>query len=231
MSNYYEELKKFEDGFLRDVSNHELTILRDEQLEGPTDNEGTGPAYRHLRIAAPNTGNMHYEIISVPYYLTMVGDMGSWTWSRLKDNFCFFRAHPEVYSRIEKDDGRKLAINPGYWAEKLQSFDRQGLTEFSEDIFKENVITAYQSWLDDTDPDIETRNEAKEDIRMYLLCGFSNEYEARQAINDFDNEALKPYFEDAWEWNYTEYTRHYYWACFAVAHAIKEYDIITGDFK
>jgi hypothetical protein len=221
MNDQWAETKKREKSFLHDVRDHKLTIYRDEKLEGPADNEGTLGWYRHIRCARPNTYNMSFEIISVPNYLTMVGDMGSWTFSRLKDNFCFFRYDQTHKSYPEQE----VRINPGYWSEKLQAVDKiDGLTQYSEDNVRYHIMQAYESWLEDTGPELEERNEVKEHIREHLLCEHSNEYEAREALNYDTCEKLKPYLEGSWEWSFTEFTPRYLWACHAIAWTINEYD-------
>jgi hypothetical protein len=211
--------------FLHDVRDHKLTILRDEALEGPADYEGTLGHYRHLRLARPGTICMSYQIISVPWYLTMVGDMGSWTWSRLKDNFCFFRADGGAKRCAEKE-GNKLFINPGYWAEKLQAVDKvDGLMEFSEDLYKSHILEEYKNWLHNDNPDKAEREKAKEAIRDQLYCA-ENEDEAHRALYDFKSfTSFDRYVTDTWEWNLKEYTYRYIWACYAVAWAIEQYDL------
>lgn len=84
--------------FLKDVSDHKMEIALDS---------GT---YRHLKFKQSNNSwNMHYSLVTWPGYLCICGDMGTWTFARLPDMFDFFRSP------------REMAINPSYWAEKLQN--------------------------------------------------------------------------------------------------------------
>jgi len=220
-----------EEHFFHDVRDHKLTILRDEKLDGPPDYEDTYGYYRHIKLAKPDTINMSYQIISVPWYLTMVGDMGSWTFSRLKDNFCFFRADGGAKKCAEKE-GHKLFINPGYWAEKLQAVDKiDGLMQFSEDVFKEYILEEYKNWIHDESPDKEERTLAKEAIRDDLYTA-ENEHEAHRALYDFHSStSFDHYIKDTWEWNLREYTPRYIWACYAITWAVEQYDLHKQTLK
>jgi|SRR5665213_1794470 len=87
--------------FLADVANHELTIKQDNGL------------YRHLYFRQLGNSNMWFEIVTWPGALTINGDMGSWSFSRVDDMFRFFRS-------------KELRINSSYWAEKITSESRYG---------------------------------------------------------------------------------------------------------
>ena len=93
-----------ESGFLAEVKNHKLTVIRDDGL------------YRHLRVGVPGTIMESWHIITWPGYLAMVGDMGDWVFRRMDDMFQFFRSDP----------GNGLQVNPYYWSEKLQAQEREG---------------------------------------------------------------------------------------------------------
>ena len=86
--------------FQKDVSQHGVTIIRDDGVN------------RHIRFKRPGTMCMHFDLITWPGYLCYCGDMGTYVFSRLEDMFEFFRT--------DRD------INPGYWAEKLQAVDNHG---------------------------------------------------------------------------------------------------------
>ncbi|STU51511.1 Uncharacterised protein [Klebsiella pneumoniae] len=66
--------------FLIDTAFHRLEIIRDDGL------------YRHLRMQQPETSCYYYDVITWPGYLTVTGDMGTWTFSRIADMFDFFGA-------------------------------------------------------------------------------------------------------------------------------------------
>ncbi len=106
-----------EEEFLKDVQHHQMTIPL---------NEGV---YRHVRFRSTKHGwNQWFDLTTWPGMLTISGDMGTWSFSRLPDMFDFFR-------------GSK--INPSYWAEKLQHGNfsgRQGGKVWDEDVFKERLL-------------------------------------------------------------------------------------------
>jgi hypothetical protein len=105
--------------FARDTKDHQMQVLRDDGL------------YRHLRFRRPRTQTSAYwfDLITWPGRLTVDGDCGTFTFARLTDMFEFFRG------------GR---INPGYWAEKIQSAGHgppQDLARTcSEDLFRKLVF-------------------------------------------------------------------------------------------
>lgn len=70
--------------FLKDVSEHELTVLHEDGL------------YRHLRFARPNSGQYHFSIVTWPGYLAYTGDMRR----RLRDIVCFLEVQNEDHKRM-----------------------------------------------------------------------------------------------------------------------------------
>ncbi|WNP36206.1 hypothetical protein RN333_08395 [Enterobacter kobei] len=92
------KFRKFETDtrFLLDAAHHRLDVIRDDGV------------YRHLRMKDPGTSCYYYDIITWPGYLTVTGDMGTWTFSRTHDMFRFF-------------GGWTGEINTGYWSEKLEA--------------------------------------------------------------------------------------------------------------
>jgi len=225
MNSYQEQRLKEEQAFLHDVRNHKVTILKDELVDDNPDGEDTLGYYRHIRCRDPKSYNRSFEIISVPYYLTMVGDMGSWTWSRLKDNFCFFRADDDFY-KSPNEGNKQLFVNPGYWGEKLQAIDRGGLTEYSEEALKSHMVDEYKAWLEEKDRTTEECQEVKEAIREVYSA--ENEYQAHEKLYNFEEvNGFCP--ADTWEWKLTKATGRYIWACYAVAWTVREYDKMKGN--
>lgn len=104
--------------FLKDVSAHRMGLPLNEGI------------YRHLRFKQPDSSNMWFDIVTWPGFLTISGDMGTWTFSRLPDMFQFFR-------------DSKLRINESYWAEKLQHGScggREGATVWDQDAFQDHLL-------------------------------------------------------------------------------------------
>jgi hypothetical protein len=85
---------KEEARFIKDTAEHEMTILHNDGL------------YRHLRFKKPGTRFYWFDLITWPGYLTIAGDMGTFTFERTEDMLTFFRGAGD--------------INPQYWSEKIR---------------------------------------------------------------------------------------------------------------
>jgi hypothetical protein len=142
--------------------------------------------------------------------------MGCYVFSRLQDMFDFFR--------VDREHG--VSINPCYWGEKCESTDRQGLTEFDEDAARKRIKKELADWMrDNREYTAEQRREVREQVQDEVLsCVDDGEYALRDAMNGFENEHAGRMFEDAWEWDFREYTFHYLWCCYALAWGIQQYD-------
>jgi len=198
MQTYEEEVLP---QFLKNTAEHELTVLHDEGL------------YRHVRMAEPGTMVFHYDIITYPGYLTVVGDMGSFTFSRVEDMFKFFRC---------EEDG-KLHINPGYWAEKLVAVDRNsGYEEYSSELFLETVERDIRDRWDLEGDELE---EAVAHVSEEAAPHCENEYQAREFGFEYESPNGRR-FRDFWEYNLRVYTYHYIWLLYGIVHAIQMYDAL-----
>lgn len=203
--------------FLVDTAFHLLEIIRDDGL------------YRHLRMKQPGTSCYYFDIITWPGYLTITGDMGTWTFSRIADMFNFFGPF----------NGE---INTGYWSEKLEAgagcSARELLAkDFDEDEFCESLKEYFSEYLegnetndsdgDDVWDDDGISDSDKRDIREIVsdLCtvNFSNEHDAYQAVYDAD----WPEGFSSWDicdgLTFKTYTSHFRWILFAITWAISKY--------
>lgn len=129
--------------FLRDVSEHVLTVLRDDGVE------------RHLRFRKPGTYCYGFDLLTFPGHLLITGDCGSFLFRRLDDMFQFFRA--------DREPVNELHINPQYWSEKLQATDCNGARggaarKYAKEVFEENVRRLFDQHFED-----EIRDEADPD--------------------------------------------------------------------
>lgn len=211
--------------FLEDVKNHQLTIIVDDNN------------IRHIRMKRPDTNCYSYDITTWNGYLCISGDMGCYVFSRLSDMFEFFRMDNNDFN---KNPNKKLNINLGYWAEKLQAVSKQGkCEEFSYDKFLDKVNQYVDSHVDDGS--IWTKKQIKElkaDIHDSIssdnteqeLYDIMSNYAYNKDGSDVDGygSRAKVDFEvtDWFEYhgNCTEYTFHYIWCCYAIVYAIKAYD-------
>lgn len=187
--------------FLKDVTEHQMTILRDEGL------------CRHIRFKNPST--MSFDLITWPGYLCYTGDMGTYVFRRLEDMFQFFRSsHP-----CQSNEDMQLSINPSYWAEKLEAVDRvDGPREYSPDKFREYFVW----WMNDNEASTELQEEIEDSILAYAEDGPE---EARKAAMEFEYEG-EYLFPNFWEISIETYTFRYLWCCYAMVWGISQYDKI-----
>jgi hypothetical protein len=213
--NNQEEAKRYIE---KDVAEHEMQVLRDDGV------------YRHLLFKKPNSGSHHFNIVTYPGTLVYTGDMGSFVFQRLDDMFQFFRT----------DSDRGDGINPGYWAEKLVAINRYGHTEFDEAEFTRAVMEYLINWIrehrDRTDKD--ERRELWEAVVNNVIEADSDSDGMRKQIaaNDFCHKVLFKDgstrvfgFEYLLECNFEDFTVQYYWACYAIAWAVKQYDLAKAE--
>lgn len=211
--------------FLADIDKHVIEVLRDDGV------------YRHIRFRKPGTMCMHFDLITWPGYLCYTGDMGTYVFSRLADMFEFFRADREYGQRR----GRKLPVNLSYWSEKLQAVDggrRNGsAVEFSEEKLRSVVNRIRMKWIRNAyaerSLDKDQRRELWDAIEDDVLSRTSDgEHCAYAAARDFEwkanSSARLYYFEDLWDHDFTDYTHHFRWCCFALAWGIELYDQQTA---
>jgi len=214
--------RKFETDtrFLLDTAEHRLTVIRDDGL------------YRHLRLQRPGSSCYYYDVITWPGYLTVVGDMGTWTFSRIADMFEFF-------------GGWTGYINTHYWSEKLEAgaggSGRNLLAqEYDHDAFCESLKSSMseyleggeeadpgedeeEDWDDEEDTPDSDKAKVREAVRQLCNAHFSNDWEAYQAVGEAD-------WPDRWStWDVCEgltfktYTSHFRWILFAITWAISKY--------
>lgn len=209
--------------FLRNVAQHEMQIIRDEDV------------YRHLRFKQPGAINRYFDLLTWPGHLCYTGDMGTFVFTRIKDMFEFFRTDREYAKR----DGRRLYINPDYWAEKLiAADDRRGggsATQFSEDKFRRVINEQRIKWIRDARRertlDADSRRDLWESIERDVFDRLDDDggQVAYVAARDFQWWPSRPgervyQFEELWDYDLTEYTHRYLWCCYALAWGIERYD-------
>lgn len=207
-----------EERFLEDIKNHEMTILLDSGV------------YRHLRFKRKDTNCYYFDIVTYPNHLVISGDMGCFVARRLNDMFEFYRTADNDFNKNRKGG---LSINPKYWAEKIES-GKDDIKEFSVNRLK-NVVDEYidsslhgEDWTEDEiqelkiniDRDINYTDDNS--VRMFDMINEYEYYKAGKSYRDKPNFT----FDDWWEYasSCEEYTFHYIWKCYAIAHAVQEYD-------
>jgi len=214
-----------EASFLKDVAKHRMIVIRDDGV------------HRHIHFARPRTSCYHFDLITWPGALCYTGDMGTYVFQRLEDMFQFFRTDRE-HMRLR--DGQTLAINLGYWSEKLIAVDgcRTGgsATEFSEEKFRRVVQEYRMEWIRDHHHQTtkEQRRELWESIDDEVLTHTDEgEHKAGMAAHNFSHRVGDRRFEfaDLWDHDFTDYTYHFVWCCYALAWGIQQYDISKGEVR
>lgn len=202
--------------FLSDVAEHRLKIIREDG------------AYRHLRMQEPGNSCYYYDIITWPGYLTVTGDMGTWTFSRTYDMFRFF-------------GGWTGEINTGYWSEKLEAgAGRSAYSILAQNYDHEAFCTSMKEWLsdyliddDEPEPDVDWDDESeepdsdkariRETVRDLCREDYGNDQVAYNAVNEAD----WPECVDVWglcaDITCKTYTAHFRWILFAITWAISKY--------
>lgn len=199
--------------FTHDVTEHQMQVIRDDGV------------YRHLLFKKPGTGIYHFNIITYPGTLVYTGDMGSFVFQRLEDMFQFFRT----------DANHGEGINPGYWSEKLVAVDRNGYKDFDEEKFDRTVMDYLVSWIRENRDciDKDERRDLWEQVVNEVINadGDNNGMRKRIAANDFyhavrqkNGRDYRFEFVDFWVHNFEDYSVHFYWCCYAIAWAVKQYD-------
>lgn len=191
------------------TADHSLTVLRDDG------------EYRHLSFSHNGSNIYRFDLITWPGYLTICGDMGTYTFARIRDMFSFFR---------DDREGDAPTINPSYWAEKLVSVDKSSpVQEFSFALFKD----AIKEEVDSLDfPSEEHRRQFWRDVQSHVL---DNDYQDSETLMlaramEFDpGDPFSHVFSDIYEHNFKEFTFHYLWVCYAIVDGIKQYDALKEE--
>lgn len=190
--------------FLKDVANHEMTVVLDNGIN------------RCLRFAGKGEHRwyLHFTLTTWPGYLCISGDMGCFVFTRLDDMFEFFRSKPRDTADAS------LYINTGYWAEKCEAADRRtsGLETYDGDKFRTRVEEYFNENFEGS---AEDKKECWDNIRHQVL-GAESEHEAHDNLRTFEDGFE---FPDSWEWDLTKYTYQYIWCCYAIAWGIRQYDL------
>lgn len=202
--------------FLRDVAQHQMTIIHDEG------------EFRHIAFRRKTSRSFAFEITTWPGYLAITGDMGSFVFTRLMDMFYFFRR--------DNDSRSELPINQSYWAEKLVATSSNGrhssgCEEYDPDKFRRAIYSealrlcreAVASGLDK-----EERADLIDDLKEVRDAGLDDEGAAYRAVDEFrfHHKKLRQPLSicDFWEHNLNRWTYHYTWGCYAIVWAIRQYD-------
>lgn len=188
--------------FLKDVAGHKMKVLRNDGL------------YKHLHFEDEIKGyNLWFDLITWPGNLTIRGDMGTWTFSRIQDMFNFFRS-PD------------LSINAGYWAEKLQGGIHGGrdlAKRFDEDSFKKRLVEQLEDYYGLHRKKLAEVKQALQEEVLNQDC----KYDLMIAARDFQytfSDGKKFQFETCELPDGKEYTYQFIWCLYAIVWGIQQWD-------
>lgn len=193
--------------FIRDVASHQIKVHRDDGV------------YRHLTFSRPTTRTYSFDIITWPGYLTVTGDMGTWTFSRERDM---------VQEFFPSDIAG--GINPGYWSEKIEAGTSGGYDkicmEFDEKAFSKRLDEWLAAWREDCDDDcdqdeIESALDTVADLKR---AGFNDSRDALNAVYSADwPEGVSSWDIAEGMYGINTYSHHFLWICYAVVWGIGRY--------
>jgi hypothetical protein len=207
-----------EQEFLQDVSEHQISVIRDDGL------------LRHVRFKRQGTYNHYFDLITWPGCLCYTGDMGTYVFQRIEDMFEFFRTDRQP------KEGQTLFINLDYWSKKLIATDRVGVKEFSEERFNRIVVDDLVRWIRENAyrTTKEERRTLWETVMNEVIGadGDSGGYRKQIAGHDFYHHVNKRVgdfcLQDFFEHTFDDYTYRFVWCCYAIAWGIQQYDTHTA---
>jgi hypothetical protein len=198
---YRDDIETARTRYLHDTEGFELAVKHDHGL------------YRHLLYKKPGSSMYWLEVLTSPGLLTINGDMGTFTFSRLTDMFEFF--------------GTK-EINPQYWAEKLRPHPHEvKYQDYSQKVFTE--------WLgqDFEDRRIEYDLDGQAVISAALTAALADDFDndittaagAVRLLNETKIRTVDPPWEyhDTWEYEWNAYSIFYLWNLHAIVDIIGKY--------
>lgn len=183
--------------FLQTVAKHKMQIRHNDGL------------YRHLTFCKPEQSwNYYFNIVTWPGYLSITGDMESFTFARTADMFEFFRGNN---------------INPQYWSEKLVATSTHGgERKFSLAFFQRAIRDDFKGWKFASPA---KRKEAWNHILDDIYNPEENDgNHAVREVMDYKCPVSGHHFVDFWDRTFEDYTYHFIWACRAIRWGIEQFD-------
>lgn len=177
--------------------------------------------YRHLRFNRPGTWCYGYDLVTWPGFLTISGDVGDYTFSRVHDMFSFFRG------------GR---INPDYWAQKIPNRDAAaGTRRYRPGLVKPRVMEWYDDYVRDHDLSEDEAGELRAALDEQVFWYVEDLYSRDRAVGrlmEFEwrgpDGMVRLGDWEPYEWTLDEWDHVYLWSCWAIVQGIAQYDWAKG---
>lgn len=202
MKKSKEDIKK---RFLESVQYHNMKILNDDEV------------FRCIAFKQEDTNDYAFKLITFPGGLTITGDMGCYTFERVRDMFQFFSSPLN-----------NLHIREDYWSEKCVSKTKRELQEWSSDVFKKEIQELFNSFSDDTGLTPDQKKDYWKEIQEQVLDSFY--LESKDLTYENMNLFTPPesvdsnIFEDFYEYTFGEgYSQSYLWCLYAIVWGIIKY--------
>jgi hypothetical protein len=195
--------------FGMDIGNqpHTMTVRLDQ------------PPYRDIFFKREDSSLYWFELVTWPGHLTITGDMGTLTFRRVTDMIDFFG---DSTSRI----------NPGYWAEKIQSLhDPLDCRVYDPDKFVQRVCEDFAAYADEHGWVLTRTQELWAALQEFVLNDAEDERAAVAAASRFSfpedtwhpQHKLEFAFYDVWDWDLRVWDQRYLWLCWAVLWGVNRY--------
>lgn len=188
------------DQFVEDVSEHQLTIMRDAGV------------YRHLLCRNPKFDKMYaFEIITAPNLLLFHGDCGTFVFSRLHDMFQFFRS-----------DCVRSDLPLGYWSEKIEAAPAGiDVMMYSQRLAEDSVQAVFDTWAQSQSLQGSELEHAQQELDDQILI----HCDSLDALFDCIGTELEcGYTFDIVDVNYRTLHPAAIWCMYAIVWAIRQYD-------
>ncbi|WIB65304.1 hypothetical protein [Curtobacterium sp. MCBD17_040] len=187
--------------FRTDTARHVMTISHDSS------------GYRHLMFRAPDTNFDWYELLTSPGLLTINGDMGTFTFTRDRDDMLGFFLNG-------RDEAR---INPPYWAQKVAAEGRRSTSvqDFGKEEYRAWLVDEFLDVADTLSSDAE-RADLWATVEDTLIGGVTSREEAHWNLDAWDDprmplEDWSEYFGGA------VFSVHFLWCLWAIVAGLRQY--------
>ena len=175
-----------------------MTVLRDDGL------------YRHLRFKKPGSSFYRFDLVTWPNNLTITGDIGTYTFSRVEDMFTFFTGY----------------INTDYWAEKIAHGGRPSVLNYDEDVFRKWLVEDFWEYSRELDP--KQTKEWWQTLKDYVLDDFTyigTHHHAISALDDIRNYSGVPseHYNESYEHGWARYDWHFELCLAAIVTGVRTY--------
>lgn len=177
--------------FLKHVNEHVMTVENDSGV------------FRSILFKRPGCSAFYFRLVTWPGHLAVSGDMGDYIFARLDDMFEFFRRND-------------LAINYGYWQEKLKASSRFGAARNGGWEEYDGKSTAASVW-----------KYCRKGRTAAEFAELTEAIREAESESEFFRIASDNDIPDAHDYLHSKPTFHIQWIMHAIVWGIQKYDLKT----